>query len=87
MRAAGACKPGAQSLEGQDGVPAHLSSSGEPPRSHFPEGEGLSWSLAASVSAFLSPSLGLTPGVGASASCACARGGVGTTSGWAQPPS
>ena len=43
MRAAGACKQGAQSLEGQDGVPAHLSSSGEPPRSHFPEGEGLSW--------------------------------------------
>ena len=38
MRAAGACKQGAQSLEGQDGVPAHLSSSGEPPRSHFPEG-------------------------------------------------
>lgn len=86
MRGADACKQGAQSLEGQDWGPAHLSSSGKPPRSHFPEGEGLSWPLAASVSAFLSPSLGLTPGVGASASRGCARGGVRTTSGWAQPP-
>lgn len=44
-----------------------------------------------SLSAFLSLSLGLTPGVGASASRACPRYGVHITSGllgfcWAQPP-
>lgn len=58
----------------------------KPPKVSLSGRRGLRLALGSLCLCIPIPSLGLTPGVGASASRGCARGGVCTTSGWAQPP-